>query len=668
MNARTGSPQTNHPCKPVVAIAGAVLLLAATALMSGCGRGKAAGPGAGRAAQAAEDRGMPVSVITVRRGTIREELEITGTCEAYEEVDVVPEVSGKVVGVAVDIGDHVNQGYVLVRLDTSLVSKQRVQAERGVDSASAQLNQAVETAGLTDSQTLIEIRQAEQGVAAATELVRKAQEGYKLTSERVDSQIEQAKVALASAQASQRDVFAGARNQEIAQAEASVRQAEADLALKKTNHERYSRLYADGAVAEATLDQYRTQYEVAQQALTQARQGLSLAKEGARQEQKRMAQLGVDQATQQLRLAEASSREIEIAARDVESAKVGLRQAEEALRLARAGRRRYSVSVAGVKAAKAGVNSAAAHRDYASTTERKYTIVAPVSGSISLRNVDVGEGASPAMAVMRIVNNDPIRVNCVISELDIAKVAQGDGGTATVDGLPGREFFGRVVDISPQARRDERSYTARVEIDNPDASIKAGMFARVRIVLSEKHDTIVVPRDALAERDRVRQAYVVNKNNAVEIRKVKTGVSNGRRIEVISGLKAGEKVVVGSQALLAKDQKVKPVPAKQAEEAGPIGPLPAVSQAESSKPGKKAPAAKQTKPSETKKKAPGAAATGAKPSETKKKAPAAKQTKPSETKKKARERGATDSGRPRRPDARGPQAPGGRRPRGASAD
>lgn len=217
------------------------------------------------------------------------------------------------------------------------------------------------------------------------------------------------------------------------------------------------------------------------------------------------------------------------------------------------------MAVADVKAARAGIGQAAAGADLAATTVEKHIIRAPISGRVARRNIDPGEGASPGMAAMRIVDSDPIRVNCEVSELDIAKVRVGDGGVTTIDGLPGLEFFGRVVDVAPQAREGRRSYIARVEIDNPEGLIRAGMFARVVLVISEKQDAIVVSRDCLVERGTLKNAYVV-KNGVVEIHKVKVGVANRDMVEVVRGLQAGDQVVCASQSILADGQRVKAVP------------------------------------------------------------------------------------------------------------
>lgn len=540
----------------------AVVALTVGVAGTGCGKGKGGAPGAKAAKSAAA---TPVSVVIAKRGSIREELELTGTCTATDESDVVAEVSGKVVSVRKDVGDFVRAGEPLVQLDTALVSKQRVQAERGVDAASSRLRQSVESARLTDSETSIGIRQAEAGVAAAQEQLRKAEASSKYTQDKVQSDIEQAKVALASAEAQERDVAAGARTQEIAQAEAAVRKAESDLALKKSDYDRYERLCQQGAVSAATLDAYRTQYEVATQNLSQAREALSLAREGSRAEQRRIASLAVERAREQLKLAEAGRQQVDIAARDVQTARVSLRQAQENLRLAYAGRGRYSVSLADINASRASVGQAVASRDLARTTQGKYTIVSPITGTVASRNVEPGEAAMPTSPVMRIVNLNPIRVEASVTELDIEKVKLGDEGVTTVDGLPGREFLGRVVAITPQTAKDQRNYTVRLEIDNSDGVIKAGMFARVRLVISEHADAVVITRDCLVERGTDRKAYIVD-NGVIRIRDVKIGITNANQLEVLSGVDPGQMLVCAGQAMLADGQQAKPVVRTQGQE------------------------------------------------------------------------------------------------------
>jgi len=564
MNMPAVSDKTRRGLRHAVGL-GIALTLAVALVVTAGGCGKPKDKGKGKAGDKGQEGITRVSVVMARQESIADVLQLTGTCEAYEETDVVPEVNGKVQKVLVDVGDHVTRGQLLVRMDTTLVAKQRIQAEHGVTGAQAGLNRAVKGSHMTDKQTLAHIRQAEQGVVAAREQLRKAEAAHRLTAEQTATAIEQAKVGVAAAEAQRRDTDAGARSQEIAQAEAAVRSAESALELARTTYQRYKNLYDQGAVAEATLDNYRSQFEVGQQNLNQAREALSLAREGARSEQRRMAALAVDQAKQALRQAEAGSRQVEIAARDVESARVGVRQAEESLRVAKAGRLQYNVSLADVQSARAGIGQAAANRDLARATEGKYSIFAPVTGVIAARYVEAGEAAGPAGPVVRIVDNDPIRVNCTCSELDIIKVSLGDLASVTVDGLPGIQFDGTVTAITPQARKDQRNYTVRVEISNPSGAIKAGMFARADLKIAEKPAVVVVSRDCIVERGQDRLAYVVQ-GGSVSIRELELGITSGNIIEVLSGLKAGEQVIVTGQSLLANGQKVEPVAATEGDD------------------------------------------------------------------------------------------------------
>ena len=216
-----------------------VAALAALTVLSGCGRQVQ------EAAQAAadEEQATPVLVTTAVRGSIEDVLELTGTAQAADEVDVVPEVAGKVTAVYADVGDYVSRGRTLVRLDTELASAQQGQAAAGVAAAQARLAQAEEATGLTDQQTAVAVRQAEVGLRAAREQLSKARTAAKLRESTVESSIQQARNGVKSAEAGLRDVRAGARDQQLRQAQEQVTQAQSNLTLAKQTYERYNRLH-----------------------------------------------------------------------------------------------------------------------------------------------------------------------------------------------------------------------------------------------------------------------------------------------------------------------------------------------------------------------------------------------------------------------------------------
>jgi len=525
-------------------------------LMLGCGRNGAPG---GAEAEAADTQATPVSVATAMRGAIEDTLELSGTAEAQDEVDVVPEMAGKVTGVYADVGDYVRRGQTLVRLDTQLASAQASQAAAGVNAAQASLEQARTARDLTDSQTAIAVDLAESQLAAAREQLRKAETAAQLTERTVTTNIDQARTGVQTAEARLAEVRAGARAQQLAQVQAQVDQAKASLDLAEQTYQRYRNLYEGGAIPEVQLDQMRTQYEVAQAQYRQALEAKSLTEEGARSEQVRQAELAVQAAQEQLRLAEASRGQITIARHDVDTAREGVRQAQENLNAAIANREQVQVSERQIEAARAAIGQATAAHHAASVSVNKHTVHAPISGLVARRMVDQGEGATPGVPVMRLVNINPIRVDAVVSELDVDRVRVGDRAVVSFDGLPDDEFLGTVVDIAPQATMDSRNFVARLHVDNPAGAIKPGMFARVQLVLDSRSDSVLITRDALVERGEGRLVYVV-RDHTIEVLEVEVGAITGNLVEILAGLREGDSVVVSGQDDLADGQRVEPQP------------------------------------------------------------------------------------------------------------
>lgn len=537
---------------PIIAAIIAVILIVVGFI--GCGQ---RGPQEEAAPAEETVTATPVMVTTAMRGSIEEILEVTGTAEADDEVDVVSEVSGKVAGVYADVGDYVRRGQTLVRVDSQVAAAQADQAASGVTSAQASLGQAREALRLTDATTASAVRSAQVGVATARERLAQAQASARLTESQVCSNIEQARTALQSAQTQLAEVRAGSRDQQRRQAEAQVRQAQANLDLAQQNDARYRSLLDSGVIAQQQYDQVHTQYLVAQSAYEQALEALSLVEEGARTEQVRLAELAVQQAEERLRLAEASQSQIEVARQEVAAAEQGVRQAEEQVRSAEAGRRQVDVRQRDVAAAQAGVSAAEASRRVASVQLSKHSIPSPISGLVARRNVDPGEGALPGTPLVRLVDIDPIRVEAAVNELDVDRIHAGDQVVVSFDGLGDRQFEGRVREIAPQSSQGSRNFTARIEVDNGDGAIRPGMFARAQIVLAAASDAVLITRDAVVESGPQRLVYAVV-DGKVEVREVTLGASRGNLVQVLDGVRAGDILVATGQDQLADGQAVDP--------------------------------------------------------------------------------------------------------------
>lgn len=510
----------------------------------GCGRKK---PGAnGPETAAAATVAKPVAVATAMRGSIERTLEVSGTIQTADEVNVVSEVLGKVVQVNADVGDYVRRGQTLVRLDAQTAAAQADQAAAGVHSARVGLGQAEEALKLTDETTASGVRAADVAVATARERLKQAEAARDLVRSQVDSQVEQARTALQSAETQLAEVRAGARAQQRRQAEAQVRQAKANLDLAQQTHDRYRTLFDGGVISQQQFDEIRTQYQVAREAHQQAVEALSLVEEGARTEEVRLAELAVEQARERLRLAEASRTQVDVSEQDVRAAEQAVRQAQEGLRSAEAARRQVELRRREVAAARAGIQSAEAARRVTAVQLDKHTVISPISGTVSARHVDPGEAASPGLPLLTIVGSEMLYVEAAVSEQDLARVQVGQPAEVRVDGLPDEVFVGEIITVAPAVESASRTGTIRVRLVNAGDRVRPGMFARATLVVERSDDAVIVARDALVTQDGANYLFVVE-NNVATRREVELGIQGATRLEVLSGLRGGEQVVVEGQ-------------------------------------------------------------------------------------------------------------------------
>ncbi len=135
-----------------------------------------------------------------------------------------------------------------------------------------------------------------------------------------------------------------------------------------------------------------------------------------------------------------------------------------------------------------------------------------------------------------------------MDESDVGKIHQGQKVLIALDAVPDAKPQGRVVRIDPQAinDRDVTTVHVRVKIEKPDPAIKPGMNATCQFILRDVHNVLVIPSDAVKEgRAGGNTVRVLGKDNKVEVRTVEVGVVGSDKTEIKSGLKAGDKVILG---------------------------------------------------------------------------------------------------------------------------
>lgn len=193
-------------------------------------------------------------------------------------------------------------------------------------------------------------------------------------------------------------------------------------------------------------------------------------------------------------------------------------------------------------------------------------IRAPISGTVTQRTdiVKVGNTVVPAGGVIQnadsalfaIEDLDTLHVRISVPERELQRLSTGQAAELAFDAVPGRRFAGEVMLIRPAVDAATATFQARIRVQDPEALLKPGMFARVAIVYERKADALQIPRAALLDGDGPPRVFVVSGGKAVE-REVALGLGNGAWVEVVSGVGDDDEVVVVGQGALRPGSAVR---------------------------------------------------------------------------------------------------------------
>lgn len=389
-------------------------------------------------------------------------VEGSGQIEGTEIV-VGTKIAGRIAWFPLEEGGRVASGQVLVRLSADDLGADVRQAEAQVLAARAQ------------------VLEAEAGASATQEQVLQAETNRVLAREDTDSRIAQAEASLDVAQAR----LAGTRAQ-AQQARATVRAAQdtllgaqADLTKTTKDLERFSQLYAQGAVAAAEVDAARAAYEGA------------LARHHAAESQVTGAAAGQVQADHEITaaLADAARARAAVAQARTGALVVILRGQEAA-----AARDQSARARALAQAAREQSGAAKAARDRAAATFGDATIAAPVSGVMLRKLAHEGEVVAAGTPVLTLVDVGRLWLKIYVNEVDLGRLRLGDRASVTVDAFPRRGFEAVVSEIAQQAEftprtvqmKDERTrlvYGVKLRLLDPAGYLKPGMPADGRVYL-----------------------------------------------------------------------------------------------------------------------------------------------------------------------------------------
>ncbi|MBU4216750.1 efflux RND transporter periplasmic adaptor subunit [Candidatus Parcubacteria bacterium] len=235
------------------------------------------------------------------------------------------------------------------------------------------------------------------------------------------------------------------------------------------------------------------------------------------------------------------------AEKDIASAEAGIKSRETSLQQAQISYNELITPVRDIDlaSARSQVTSAAISVDKAKYAMEQAILISPIDGEVSLLNYKKGDFIikSDNKPVASIINNDTLFVEVKIEQADINKIKNGQKAYATFEALDSLRLEGEVAFVSLTSATDNNgivTYVVRVVVNNNgETKIREGMTAQVDFVTAEKNDILIVPVTAVRN---------VNNKPSVELpdgtwAPVVTGFTDGINVEIISGLKAGDKLV-----------------------------------------------------------------------------------------------------------------------------
>ena len=186
-----------------------------------------------------------------------------------------------------------------------------------------------------------------------------------------------------------------------------------------------------------------------------------------------------------------------------------------------------------------------------------YEVAAPISGTVVDVRKAAGEEVRPGEAILEIVSLDVLWVEAPIFEKDLGRLSKNMEATFTTTAYPGKEFRGRLINISAIVDEHTRAAQAVFEVPNPSRELRLGMQANVRLGLGQRAHVLLVPKESILDNEGKKIVYVLRTGEEFERRDVLVGDEYGGKVAVVSGIRPGERVVTQG-AYQLKLQELRP--------------------------------------------------------------------------------------------------------------
>ena len=231
-----------------------------------------------------------------------------------------------------------------------------------------------------------------------------------------------------------------------------------------------------------------------------------------------------------------------------------------------------------VASAQAELSAAKQQLEVAQANEKQYNalaaytrITAPFAGVITNRYADTGalvaagtSSSAQAVPVVRLAQISVLRLMLPVPESVASQIRLGDPVKVHVQALD-RDFQGKVSRFADSLNWETRTMDTQIDVVNRDGTLMPGMYTEAQLYLREKKNTLTIPLEAVTRNGDDATVLYVDPRNILEERHVKLGLEDNQRVEVLSGLSEGDRVIIGSRSQFHGGQKVRPAEVTQGD-------------------------------------------------------------------------------------------------------
>lgn len=187
---------------------------------------------------------------------------------------------------------------------------------------------------------------------------------------------------------------------------------------------------------------------------------------------------------------------------------------------------------------------------------RTLTLHAPAGGFVTEKMVQSGQAVDMGMPLYRLADLSAVWVEADVYEQDLRFIALGEPVTVEIAAYPGEPVTGRVSYVYPEVHADTRTTRVRIDLANPGGRIRPGMYATVQIEVPGSEQAVLVPRDAVMHSGTHAMVFVEEAPGEYRAREVTVGADADGRTQILSGVRAGEKVVSRANFLLDSESRL----------------------------------------------------------------------------------------------------------------